>query len=157
MKIILLNIGSTVEPYLKEGLALYEKRLRHYTSFEMVFLREPRHVKSYSERVQKEQEGKLILSALEQIDFPVLLDERGTQLSSTGFSNYLRQAMNRGTRNLGFIIGGPFGFSEEIYKAVPNKISLSEMTFPHQLIRLLFLEQLYRGFTIIRGEPYHHA
>jgi 23S rRNA (pseudouridine1915-N3)-methyltransferase len=157
MKIIILSIGITGESYLKDGLALYEKRIRHYIPFEMVYLREPRHVKSNSEIVQKENEGRIIMSALDQVDYPVLLDERGTQLSSAGFSNYLQQTMNRGTRTLGFIIGGPFGFSEEVYKAVPERISLSGMTFPHQLVRLLFLEQLYRGFTIIRGEPYHHA
>jgi len=157
MKIIILNIGLTRESYLRDGLALYEKRLRHYIPFEMVYLPGSKLVKTQPEKFQKENEGRIILSALDRVDYPVLLDERGTQLSSTGFSNYLQQAMNRGTRTMGFIIGGPFGFSEEVYKAVPDKISLSGMTFPHELIRLLFLEQLYRGFTIIRGEPYHHS
>lgn len=140
MKIHVLNVGRTVEPYLKEGLSLYEKRIRRYIPFEMAYLTE-----------------KGILSALESIDRPVLLDERGRQMSSAGFSDFLQQAMNRGTRNLGFFIGGPYGFPDEVYHRVGDRISLSPMTFPHQLVRLLFLEQLYRGFTIIRSEPYHHS
>jgi len=107
--------------------------------------------------MQKENEGKIILSALANFDYKVLLDERGKMMSSTGFSGFLQNAMNRGTKNLAFVTGGPFGFSDEVYRAVPERISLSEMTFSHQMIRLLFLEQLYRGFSIIRGEPYHHA
>jgi 23S rRNA (pseudouridine1915-N3)-methyltransferase len=157
MKIVVLNIGRTSESYLKEGLALYENRIRHYVPFEMIYLHEPRQAKNQPEKKQKEMEGEIILSALDHIDHPVLLDERGRQMSSVGFSGFLQQAMNRGTRNLGFIIGGPYGFSEKVYQNVPDRISLSGMTFSHQLIRLLFLEQIYRGLTIIRGEPYHHA
>jgi len=157
MKIYVLNIGRTIEPYLKEGLSLYEKRIVRYVPFEMIYLREPRGSRNLPEKILKEQEGKVILSALEQIDHPVLLDERGRQLSSSGFSDYLQEAMNRGIKNMGFIIGGPYGFSGEVYRMVPDRISLSGMTFPHQLVRLLFLEQLYRGFTIIRREPYHHS
>jgi 23S rRNA (pseudouridine1915-N3)-methyltransferase len=157
MKIVVLNIGRTSEPYLREGLALYEKRIRHYIPFDMVYLPEPKQVKSQQEKKQKENEGRILLSALDQIDHPVLLDEHGRQMNSIDFSNYLQQAMNKGTRTLGFIIGGPYGFSEAVYRTVPDRISLSGLTFPHQLIRLLFLEQLYRGLTIIRGEPYHHA
>jgi len=157
MKITVLNIGRTGESWLRDGLAVYENRLRHYVPFQMIYLQEPRQVKNQSEKTQKEQEGKIILSALAGFDQKVLLDEKGKMLNSAGFSVFLQNAMNRGTRNLAFVTGGPYGFSEEVYQAVPDRISLSEMTFSHQMIRLLFLEQLYRGFTIIRGEPYHHA
>jgi len=157
MKIVVLNTGRTTGAYLREGLAFYENRIRHYIPFEMIYLPEPRQLKTPAENLQKEAEGRILLRSLDRFDFPVLLDERGTRFNSTGFANYLQQAMNRGTRSMAFIIGGPYGFSEEIYKAVPNRISLSEMTFPHQLIRLILLEQLYRGLTIIRGEPYHHG
>jgi 23S rRNA (pseudouridine1915-N3)-methyltransferase len=157
MKIVVLNIGRTGESWLRDGLAIYENRLRHYISFEMVYLQEPKPAKNQSEKLQKEKEGGIILSALANFDYKVLLDERGKMMSSTVFAGFLQNAMNRGTKNLAFITGGPYGFSEEVYKAVPERISLSEMTFSHQMVRLLFLEQLYRGFTIIRGEPYHHA
>lgn len=157
MRITVLNIGKTQEPFLKEGLSYYENRIRHYVPFEMVFLNPPRLGPRTPESVQKDAEGKTILAALSSVDYPVLLDEKGKSLSSGGFAAYLQQAMNRGTRCLGFVTGGPYGFSEEVYRAVPERISLSGMTFSHQLVRLLFLEQLYRGFTIIRGEPYHHA
>jgi 23S rRNA (pseudouridine1915-N3)-methyltransferase len=157
MKITVLNIGRTGESWLRDGLAVYENRLRHYVPFQMIYLQEPRQVKNQSEKTQKEHEGKIILSALAGFDQKVLLDEKGKMLNSAGFSVFLQNAMNRGLRNLAFVTGGPYGFSEEVYQAVPDRISLSEMTFSHQMIRLLFLEQLYRGFTIIRGEPYHHA
>jgi 23S rRNA (pseudouridine1915-N3)-methyltransferase len=157
MKIAVMNIGRTSESWLRDGLAIYENRLRHYVPFEMVYLQEPKPAKNQSEKIQKENEGKIILSALANFDCKVLLDERGKMMSSTVFSAFLQNAMNRGTKNLAFVTGGPYGFSEEVYKAVPERISLSEMTFSHQMVRLLFLEQLYRGFTIIRGEPYHHA
>ena len=156
MKISVINIGRTRQKYLQEGLALYEKRLRHYVAFDMVYLNEPRGRRNLPELVQKENEGRTILGALDQIDFPVLLDEKGKQYHSPGFANYIQQAMNRSTRSMAFVIGGPYGFSEELYHAVPDRISLSSMTFSHELIRLVFLEQLYRAFTIIRGEPYHH-
>ena len=157
MKISVLNLGATQESYLKEGIAVFEKRIKHYVSFEMIYLNEPRNMKSQPENVQKESEGKILLTALEKVDYPVLLDVEGKQLNSEGFSKYLQQIMNKGTRNLGFVIGGPYGFSDDVYRAVPESISLSAMTFSHQLVRLVFLEQLYRAFTIIRGEPYHHA
>lgn len=157
MRITVLHIGKTQESFLKEGLSFYEERIRHYVPFEMVFLNPPRLSRNTPEIVQKEAEGKIILSALSGVDFPVLLDERGKTQSSQGFAAYLQHTMNRGTRCLGFVTGGPYGFSEEVYRAVPERLSLSGMTFSHQLVRLVFLEQLYRGFTIIRGESYHHA
>jgi 23S rRNA (pseudouridine1915-N3)-methyltransferase len=156
MKICIINLGVTQESYLKEGIAIFEKRIRHYASFEMIYLNEPRNMKNQPESVQKENEGKLLLSALEKVDHPVLLDVAGKQLGSEAFSKYLQLIMNKGARNLGFVIGGPYGFSDEVYHAVHERISLSAMTFSHQLVRLIFVEQLYRAFTIIRGEPYHH-
>jgi 23S rRNA (pseudouridine1915-N3)-methyltransferase len=157
MKISIINLGVTQEPYLKEGIALYEKRIRHYVSFEMICLNELRNMRNRTENVQKESEGKILLSALEKIDQPVLLDVEGKLVDSLAFSEFIQRAMNRGTRHLGFVIGGAYGFSGEVYQAVPERLSLSPMTFSHQLTRLIFLEQLYRAFTIIRGEPYHHA
>jgi 23S rRNA (pseudouridine1915-N3)-methyltransferase len=156
MKIILFNIGRTQDDYLKEGIALYEKRIRHYIPLELVYLQESRQNAGPTPKLQKEAEAGAVLNALEKIDFPVLLDERGKSLSSPGLAQYIQQAMNRGTKSMGFVIGGAYGFTDEVYKKVPERISLSFMTFPHQLIRLLFLEQLYRSFTIIRGEQYHH-
>jgi len=157
MKITLINLGATHDGYLKDGIAIFEKRIRHYISFEMVYLSEPRNMKNFPENVQKESEGKIILSSLEKVDHPVLLDVMGKQHDSEAFSKFIQQDMNRGTRHLAFIIGGPYGFSNEVYTAVPEKLSISTMTFSHQIIRLIFLEQLYRAFTIIRGEPYHHS
>jgi len=156
MKITFVNFGDTKEKYLKEGLVVYEKRLKHYSTFDMVFLPELRQAKNLPATLQKEQEGRVILSSLDKTDFPVLLDVSGRCLNSEDFARYLQQIMNRGVRNLSFITGGAFGFSDEVYQAVPERISLSPMTFSHQMVRLIFLEQLYRAFTIIRGEPYHH-
>jgi 23S rRNA (pseudouridine1915-N3)-methyltransferase len=155
MKITLINVGLTQERSLKEGIAIFEKRIRRYISLEIVYLNEPR--RNQSEHLQKESEGKIILSALAKTDRAVLLDVCGKQLDSDGFSQFIQQNLNRGIKNLGFIIGGPYGFSGEIYKTVTERISLSTMTFSHQMIRLIFMEQLYRAFTILRGEPYHHA
>jgi 23S rRNA (pseudouridine1915-N3)-methyltransferase len=157
MKISIINLGNTQEPYLKEGIALFEKRIKHYISFEMIYLKESRLMKNQPESVQKEQEGKLVLQALKKIDYPVLLDSEGRKLDSVQFSRYIQHVMNKGSRHMGFVIGGPYGFSGDVYQTVPEKISLSDMTFSHQLVRLVFLEQLYRAFTIIKGEPYHHA
>lgn len=157
MKISVINIGSTRESYLKEGIALFEKRIRHYIPFELIYLNEPRNMRNQPEVVKKETEGKILLTALKKVDQPVLLDVGGIQLDSVGFSAFIQRAMNQGTRNLGFIIGGPYGFSGNVITAVPERLSLSSMTYSHQLIRLVFLEQLYRAFTIIRGESYHHT
>lgn len=156
MKISIVHIGNTQEPYLKAGMAQFEKRIRHYVSIEMIYLT-ARNSKHMPENQQKEAEGRLLLSAIRQTDHRILLDAAGREMDSTGFAGLLQQMMNRGTRNLGFIIGGPYGFSEEVYREVTDSLSLSRMTFSHQLVRLVFLEQLYRAFTIIRGEPYHHA
>ena len=155
MKILLFNMGPTQETYLKEGMALYEKRIRRYIPFETVYLNASKTGKNQPD-VQRENEGKVLLTALEQVDLPILLDERGKGMSSPYFAKYLQHCMNKGKKTIGFVIGGSYGFSNQVYQEVPEMISLSGMTFPHQLIRLVFLEQLYRAFTIIKGESYHH-
>lgn len=157
MKITLINAGKTQERYLRDGIAIFEKRLAHYISFGNIFINGSGKMKYQSELKQKEAEGKAILQALERSDRSVLLDVTGKQMDSEEFASYIQQSMNRGIRNMSFVIGGPYGFSDEVYRSVPEQISLSAMTFSHQMIRLIFLEQLYRAFTILRGEPYHHA
>jgi 23S rRNA (pseudouridine1915-N3)-methyltransferase len=156
MQIKVLNIGATDVPYLQEGIDHYLKRLVHYIPVEMICAPEIRAGKSASPDHRKEMEGNLILHHLNLKDTAVLLDERGKQMTSRAFSDYLQQFMNRGVRTLTFITGGAFGFSDAVYARVNERISLSSMTFPHQLVRLVFLEQLYRAFTILKGESYHH-
>jgi 23S rRNA (pseudouridine1915-N3)-methyltransferase len=157
MRISLINLGATQDSYLKDGISLFGKRINHYAPLDMIYVKEPRNMKNQPEGVQKELEGKLLLSVLDKIDYPVLLDVGGKQLGSEEFARYMQAIMNKGTRTLGFFIGGPYGFSDEVYRTIPERLSLSSMTFSHQMIRLIFLEQLYRAFTIIKGEPYHHA
>lgn len=156
MKIKILNTGPTEVPFIREGIDHYLQRLIHYAPVEVICLPGTKSGKGVLPDRQKELEGLLILKKIGRDDIAILLDERGKQMTSTGFSTYLQKCMNRGARNLVFIIGGAYGFSEEVYKHVPEKLSLSGMTFPHELIRLIFMEQLYRAFTIIKGEPYHH-
>lgn len=156
MKISLINIGVTKESYVNEGISVYEKRIRHYLPFEMVYLAEQKQRKSNIPMNIKLEEGKAIQSSLIKIDFPVLLDIKGKTFSSEQFAGYIQKIMNQGAKHIGFIIGGSFGFSNDVYNLVKERISLSDMTFSHQLIRLIFLEQLYRAFTIMNNEPYHH-
>ena len=156
MKIKVLTIGATDVPYLQEGIDQYLKRLVHYVPVEMICTPDIRAGKSASPDHMKEQEGNILLRHLADADTAVLLDERGKQMTSQAFSEYLQRTMNRGIRTLTFITGGAFGFSSAVYDRVNERISLSSMTFPHQLVRLIFLEQLYRAFTILKGESYHH-
>lgn len=156
MKIILLVIGKTHASYLKEGLAEYQKRLRHYISFEMQVIPDLKKKKNLSEEQQKHAEGLLIVQQLKAGDHVVLLDEKGKSYSSRKFARFLQERMNAGSKRLIFVVGGPYGFSEDVYTLAKGKISLSEMTFSHEMIRLFFTEQVYRAFTILRGEPYHH-
>jgi 23S rRNA (pseudouridine1915-N3)-methyltransferase len=155
MKIKLFAIGKTDEAYLTAGIDKYLQRLKHYVSFELNILPDIRQgAKTNSEKL-KEEEGKILLKKISASDYVILLDENGRQFSSEEFANNLQKRMNAG-QDLVFLIGGPFGFSEEVYQRANEKISLSKMTFSHQMVRLFFVEQLYRAFTILKGEKYHH-
>ncbi|QLE02572.1 23S rRNA (pseudouridine(1915)-N(3))-methyltransferase RlmH [Galbibacter sp. BG1] len=156
MNIKLLAVGKTDDKNLIDLVDNYTKRLGFYVNFDFDIIPDIKNVKNLSEAQQKEKEGELILKKLSPTDVLVLLDENGKQFSSEVFAEYLQKHMNSGAKQLVFVIGGPYGFSEAIYKKALGKISLSKMTFSHQMIRLFFVEQLYRGFTILRNEPYHH-
>ncbi|MCK9453254.1 MAG: 23S rRNA (pseudouridine(1915)-N(3))-methyltransferase RlmH [Bacteroidales bacterium] len=156
MKVLFLVIGKTDESYLETGLKKYFDRLKHYVGFEMKVIPDLKNRKALTEEAQKEAEGNLILSALQAGDTLILLDENGKQFSSRAFAAFLEKRMVQSAKRLVFVVGGPFGFSANVYRRADKQISLSPMTFSHQLIRLLFAEQLYRAFTIIRGEAYHH-
>lgn len=156
MIIKLLAIGKTDNKELIALIDEYQKRLKHYIKFNLEIIPDIKNVKNLSEKQQKQKEGELILSKLNNTDALILLDENGKQLDSVMFSNYLQKHMNSGIKQLIFVIGGPYGFSEDVYNKAKGKLSLSKMTFSHQMVRLFFIEQLYRGFTILRNEPYHH-
>lgn len=157
MNITLILIGKTSEPYLKEGMELYLKRLKNYISIAPKVIPDLKTTKNLSVEQQKEMEGQLILNSLKPADQVVLLDEKGKQYTSMEFSGYLQKRMIGNTKNLVFIIGGPYGFSQAVYARSNESISLSAMTFSHQMVRLVFIEQIYRSFTILKGEPYHHV
>ena len=156
MNIKLLTIGKTDNKALQSLIDDYTKRLSFYIKFDLEIIPDIKNVKNLSESQQKEKEGELILAKLTATDQLILLDEKGTTFSSVGFSDYLQKKMNSGAKTLVFVIGGPYGFSDEVYQKAQGKISLSLMTFSHQMVRLFFIEQLYRGFTILRNESYHH-
>lgn len=156
MTIKLLAIGKTDSKPLQSLISEYEKRLKHYIKFDIELIPDIKNAKNLSETQQKEKEGELILKKLVPTDVLILLDENGKQLSSVGFSEYLQKKMNAGIKQLVLVIGGPYGFSDEVYAAAQGKISLSKMTFSHQMVRLFVTEQIYRAFTILRNEPYHH-
>ncbi len=156
MKITLLVVGKTEAEYLKTGIDLYLKRIKHYIAFNEIVIPALKSTKSLSELQQKQKEGELILDLIKPVDDVVLLDERGDLLSSVGFSDFIEKKMVSGSRNIVFVIGGPYGFSDDVYNRANYKISLSKMTFSHQMVRLLFVEQIYRAMTIMKGEPYHH-
>jgi 23S rRNA (pseudouridine1915-N3)-methyltransferase len=156
MNIRLLAIGKTDNKSLQSLIDEYTKRLSFYIKFDLEVIPDIKNVKNLSEAQQKEKEGELILSKISATDQLILLDENGSTYSSVAFSDYLQKKMNAGIKTLVFVIGGPYGFSEEVYKKAQGKVSLSEMTFSHQMVRLFVIEQLYRGFTILKNEPYHH-
>lgn len=156
MQITVIAIGKTDRTELEQLMAVYTKRLNHYVKFEIVLIPDIRNRKNLSEDQQREKEGELLLAQLGPTDTLVLMDERGTQYSSMDFAQYLQKKMNSGIKNLVLAIGGPYGFSEAVYARSTGKIGLSKMTFSHQMVRLFLLEQLYRAFTILRNEPYHH-
>lgn len=156
MNIKLLAIGKTDNKALQQLMDDYMKRLSFYVKFELEVIPDIKNVKNLSEAQQKEKEGELILSKLSPTDQLILLDENGKTFSSVGFSDELQKKMNSGIKTLVFVIGGPYGFSQEVYSKAQGKVSLSAMTFSHQMVRLFFIEQVYRAFTILRNEPYHH-
>lgn len=156
MKIELAVIGKTSIGYLKQGIDEYIKRLKHYVPFEIKYIDDIKNTKNISEDQQKRTEGAKILSLLDKSDFVVLLDEHGKEYTSVQYSSYIQKRMLSGAKKVVFVIGGPYGFSQEVYDRANDNISFSKMTFNHEMIRLIFTEQLYRAYTIINHEPYHH-
>lgn len=156
MKIVLLAVGKTDVNYWKDALNDYRERLIHYIPFEMEIIPDIKNVKNMTEIQQKEKEGELILKYLQPGDHAVLLDEKGKEFSSMQFATYIERKMHTVPKRLIFVIGGPYGYSDAVYKVVKERLSLSKMTFSHQMIRPVFIEQLYRAMTILRNEPYHH-
>lgn len=156
MQIKLLAVGKTDHAALQSLIEEYVKRLGFYIKFELEIIQDLKNTKSLSEASQKDKEGELILKKVQASDALILLDENGKQYSSVDFSDYIQKRMNSGLKQLIFVIGGPYGFSDAVYQRANGMISLSKMTFSHQMVRLFFVEQLYRAFTIIRNEPYHH-
>ena len=156
MNIKLIVIGKTDNINLNALIEEYTKRLRFYIKFDLEVIPDIKNVKNLSESEQKTKEGQLILEKLIPTDQLILLDENGKEFNSFGFSDFLQKKMNSGIKTLVFVIGGPYGFSEEVYQKALGKVALSQMTFSHQMVRLFVIEQIYRGFTILNNEPYHH-
>lgn len=158
MKITLIQVGKTVNSYLIEGVNEYQNRLKHYCNFELITILPPKSLLSGGQSGNiKKTEATLILSKINSGDFVVLLDEHGNEFNSMGFADFINNHQIKSTKNLVFIIGGAFGFAEDLYQRCNFKIALSQLTFSHQMVRLFFTEQLYRAFTIIKGESYHHV
>jgi 23S rRNA (pseudouridine1915-N3)-methyltransferase len=155
MRIKLILNGKTDDAYLLEGISIFEKRLKHYCSFEQVIIPAVKAANLSAEQM-KEKEAELILKQIDNSDFLVLLDEKGKLLTSNDFADFIEKQQLASVKALVFVVGGPFGFAESVYKRANYTLSLSKMTFSHQMIRLLFIEQLYRAYTIIKGEKYHH-
>lgn len=156
MEILLITVGKTKTKYIVSGIEEYSKRLKHYIPFFRIEIPDVKGSKGMNENIQKEKEGLLILEKISSSDFVILLDERGEEKSSIEFSEYIQKLMLSGRKRVVFIIGGPYGFSNEIYARANSKLSLSRMTFNHEMVRMFFIEQIYRSMTILRGEPYHH-
>lgn len=156
MDIQLLTVGQTRIPFVNAGIDEYVGRLKRYVPFSIVTLPDVKRTKAMTEERQKEEEGKAILARVDRGDLLVLLDERGEELTSVGFSQWMQRKMSSGRKRLILAVGGPYGFSKEVYDRADGLLSLSRMTFNHEMVRLFFVEQLYRAMTILRGEPYHH-
>jgi 23S rRNA (pseudouridine1915-N3)-methyltransferase len=156
MKVALVLVGKTVNKHFVELIDEYAGRVKHYIGFDIITIPELKNTKSLSADQQKQQEGELILKQMQAGDHVVLLDEHGKEFRSVEFSSYMEQKMQTVSKRLVFVIGGPYGFSQDVYGRANEKLSLSKMTFSHQMVRLIFVEQLYRAMTIMRGEPYHH-
>lgn len=157
MKIILLVVGKTNDSWAKTAIVEYEKRLKHYLPFVIEVIPDLKSTKNMTEEQVKTRESEFILEWNKPGDLMVLLDEKGVQYSSENFAGYLQKKMNSGVKNLIFVIGGPYGFSNSVYTECKETISLSKMTFSHQMVRVFFVEQIYRAMTILSGEPYHHS
>jgi len=156
MQIKLLAIGKTDNEAIKKLFETYETRLKHYIKFQFVVIPDIKNTKHLSTQQQKEKEGELILNSLSKTDILVVLDENGKSYTSVEFANFLQKKMNSGIKQLVFVVGGPYGFSKQVYEKAQGKISLSKMTFSHQMVRLFVIEQIYRACTILKNEPYHH-
>jgi 23S rRNA (pseudouridine1915-N3)-methyltransferase len=156
MKITLILNGKTEDEHIIKGFTVYEQRLKHYVSFETIVIPALKNTKALSIEQQKQKEAELLFKQIQSADKLILLDENGKEYNSVGFSDFIQQQMNSGIKNLVFVVGGPYGFSEEVYKRANGKLSLSKMTFSHQMVRLFFIEQVYRAMTILKNEPYHH-
>lgn len=157
MDILLMTVGRTRIDFVARGLAEYTGRLKRYVPFDMTELPDVKASRSMSEQQQKDREGEMILQKINPADFVVLLDERGREYSSVEFAGYIEKLMASGRKRTVFVVGGPYGFSEAVYARADAKLSLSRMTFNHEMVRMFFVEQIYRAMTILRGEPYHHA
>ncbi|MDD6209697.1 MAG: 23S rRNA (pseudouridine(1915)-N(3))-methyltransferase RlmH [Bacteroidales bacterium] len=156
MKIVLVVVGKTDAEYIRDAVAVYEKRLLHYIPYEMEVIPDIKNTKNLTEEQQKEKEGEQISKIIQSGDYVVLLDEKGKEFTSLKFAEYIEKKMHTVPRRLVFVIGGPYGFSSAVYALASEKIALSKMTFSHQMIRMIFIEQLYRAMTILNNEPYHH-
>lgn len=156
MKIALIVIGKTGESYMNEGIAAYTKRLSHYIPFGIQYITDIKNTKALSESQQKQLEGQLLLNTFEKSDYVVLLDEHGKEYTSMEFAKYISRKLSSIPKRLVFVVGGPYGFSDDVKSFAKEKISLSKMTFSHEMVRLIFTEQLYRAMTILNNEPYHH-
>lgn len=156
MKIKLLVIGKTNKKFLEAGEAEYSKRLKRYIQFEKIEIPDLKNAKKMSQDEIKREEGKLIMAKLTENGLVVLLDDKGSAYSSVQFSNWIQDKLNRGYKHITFVVGGAYGFSDEVYASAQEQLSLSKMTLSHQMIRLFFTEQIYRAFTILNNEPYHH-
>ena len=157
MKILLIVVGKTDQQWLTEGISQYIDRLSHYSQFELQVIPDIRNTRSMEAQVQKVREGEQILKLLQPSDDVWLLDDKGREMTSSEMARWLEKRMAQSTKRLVFIIGGPYGFSPDVYDRVPGRLSLSRMTFSHQMVRLIFVEQLYRAFSILNNLPYHHG
>lgn len=156
MRLILLAIGKTADALMADAIDRYSKRLPHYIPFEMRLLPDVKNARKLTQAQQKELEGRLLLDAIDKSDFVVLLDEHGLEMRSIEFASWLDRKMTTIPRNLVFVIGGPYGFAQQVYDRADCKMSLSRMTLTHEMVRLFIVEQFYRAMTILKGEPYHH-
>lgn len=156
MKVVLLVVGKTTDRHFEAGIAEYASRLSHYLQFSIEVIPELKSTRSMSQGEQKEREAIMIAKALQPSDHVVLLDEHGTERTSMEFAAWMQRKMAMGLRRLVFVVGGPYGFADSVHMLAKEKVSVSKMTFSHQMIRLIFVEQIYRAMTILGGEPYHH-